>query len=99
VTPEPPITIYVAIGNDSGLSQTSWIKYHDAVAEELIRGGGRILADWYSLPTAHWTGCCFWVEIHAGIGDRLQETLTEIARAYGQPRITWAEVLATTSLR
>jgi hypothetical protein len=98
VTPEPPITVYVAIGNDSGLSQVQWIKYHDAVTEELIRGGGRILADWYSQPVAHWTGACFWVEIHAGATTRLHETLPEIARSFGQPRITWAEVLTTTYL-
>jgi hypothetical protein len=73
-------------------------QYHDKVAEELIRGGGRILADWYSLATAHWQGACFWVEIHAGVSGRLQETLAEIARGYGQPRISWTEDLATTSL-
>lgn len=99
MTPEPPITIYVALGNDSGLSQVQWVKYHDSVVEELIRGGGRVLADWYSQPVAHWQGACFCVEIHAGITDRLQETLTDLAHAYGQPRITWAEVLMTTSLR
>jgi hypothetical protein len=95
VTPEPPITVYVAIGNDTGLSQIQWIKYHDSVVEELIRGGGRVLADWYSQPVAHWQGACFWVEIHAGIADRLKETLPEVAHAYGQPRIAWSEVLKT----
>lgn len=99
MTPEPPITAYIAIGNDSGLTQLQWIKYHDAVTDELIRGGGVILANWYSPPIAHWIGAVFWVQIHAGITERLQQTLTEIARAYGQPRITWAEVVTTTLLR
>ena len=98
MTPEPPITVFVGLVNDGGLSQVQWIQYHDAINEELIRGGGRILTDTYSQPVAHWQGATFWVELHAGVTDRLKETLPEIARAYGQPRIAWSEVLATTYL-
>jgi hypothetical protein len=90
VTPEPPITVYIAIGNDTSLSPVQWAKYASMAIEEMVRAGGRVLADWYSLPNAHWQGQCFCVEIQPGIVDRLQETLTDVARGFGQPRITWA---------
>lgn len=99
MTPEPPINAFVMIGNDTSLSQIQWAKYHGMVVEELIRGGGRILADWYSQPTAQWQGICFWVEVQPGIVARLQETLCEIARGFGQPAIGWSETAATTYLR
>lgn len=92
MTPEPPVSVYIAIGNDTGLSPLQWATYSEKVTEEIIRGGGRILADWYSAPTAHWQGQCLWVEVAPGIVGRVQETLVDVARGFGQPRILWSEV-------
>jgi hypothetical protein len=93
-----PVTAYVSIGNDTGLSPLQWAKYSERVVEEIICAGGRIHADWYSLPNAHWQGQCFWIELQAGIVARLQEVLVEVARGYGDPRIMWAPTPAATYL-
>jgi hypothetical protein len=95
---EPPITAYVSIGNDTGLSPLQWAKYADQITEEIIRAGGRIHADWYSLPNAHWQGRVVWIELKEGIVARLQQVLVDVARGYGQPRIMWAETPTATYL-
>ena len=67
-TSEPPITVYVAIGNDGDrLSQGRWISYHDNVVEMITLSGTRIMADWYSSPLAGWQGHCFCIEVKVGV--------------------------------
>lgn len=96
---EPPITVYVTIGNDvDSLSQGRWVAYHDEVVEMITLAGARILADWYSAPLALWQGHCFCVEVKVGVIDRLMEELAKIARAFGQPGIAWAEAPKTAYL-
>lgn len=98
-TSEPPITVYVAIGNDAdSLSQGRWISYHDNVVEMIVLAGARILADWYSSPLAGWQGHCFCVEVKVGVVDRLKQELAGIARDFGQRAITWAEAPKTDHL-
>lgn len=95
-TSEPPITVYVAIGNDGDrLSQGRWISYHDNVVEMIALSGTRIMADWYSSPLAGWQGHCFCIEVKVGVIDRLQQELATIAQDFGQPAITWAEAPKT----
>lgn len=96
MTPEPPITIYVSIGNErDSLPQAHWIAYHDEVVEMITLAGARIMADWYSAPLATWQGACLCIEVKVGVIDRLQEELAKIARTYGQPAISWAEAPKT----
>lgn len=93
---EPPITVYVAIGNDAdSLSQARWISYHDNVVEMITLAGARIMADWYSAPLANWQGSVLCIEVKVGVVDRLQEELAKIAREFGQRAITWAEAPKT----
>lgn len=93
---EPPITVYVAIGNDAdSLSQARWIAYHDNVVEMITLAGARIMADWYSAPLANWQGTCFCIEVKVGVVERLMQELGKIAQDYGQPAITWAEAQKT----
>ena len=99
MTPEPPVSAFVMVGNDTALSQVQWARYHGLVVEELTRAGGRIMADWYSQPTAQWQGICFWVELAPGIVERLQQTLTEVARSFGQPAVGWSSITDTAYLR
>ncbi len=95
-TREPPITVYVAIGNEvDSLPQARWVAYHDEVVEMIVLSGTRIMADWHSAPLATWQGHCFCLEVKVGVVDRLMQELAKIAQAYGQPAITWAEAPKT----
>lgn len=98
-TREPPITVYVAIGNEvDSLPQPRWVAYHDEVVEMITLSGTRIMADWYSGPLATWQGHCFCIEVKVGVIVRLKEELANIARKFGQPAITWAEAPTTICL-
>jgi hypothetical protein len=98
VTPLPPVMVFVSVANDVSLSQNQWIQLHDQLEEELIRGGGRIIGDFASAPTARWQGFLWCIELPAGIVDRMQEVLSEVARAYGPPSLAWAEAPKTIRL-
>lgn len=96
MTPEPPITAYVAIGNHGdSLSQPRWIAYRDDVVKMIELAGGVVMADWYSAPLAAWQGACFCIEVKVGVVDRLMQELANIAQDFGQPAITWAEAPKT----
>lgn len=98
MTPEPPVVVYVSVGNDVSLSQNKWIQLHDDLEEEMIRGGGRIIGDFCSPPKSRWQGFLWCIEFPPGIIDRMQEILSEVARAYGPPTLAWAEVPKTMRL-
>lgn len=98
VTPLPPVVVYVSCSNDVSLSQNTWVQLHDQLVEELVRGGGRIIGDFYSAPTARWQGYLWCVELPPGIVDRMQEVLSVVARAYGPPTLAWAEAPKTIRL-
>lgn len=96
MTPEPPITAYVTLGNDNdSLSQARWIRFHDDVVEMITLSGARILGQWYSGPLAPWQGHCFCIEVRVGVVDRLTQELAKIAREYDQPALAWAEAPKT----
>lgn len=96
MTPEPPISVYVTIGNDSdSLSQAEWVRYYDAAGAVMVSGGATIQGEWHSGPLAHWQGHCYFVQLQPGIAPRMRERLAETAQDYGQPAICWAEVPVT----
>lgn len=99
MTPEPPITVYITIGNDvDSLPQARWVQYHGDVVEMIALSGARIMADWYSTALATWQGNCLCVEVKVGVVDRLMEELAKIAEEYGQPGLAWAEAPKTVRL-
>lgn len=88
------LTVYISIGNsDDKLSQAEWSTFHSAVDQVIRRGAHRVHGAWLSPSADPWQNACWCIEIESSIWLRGQ--LANLARAYEQDSIAWAEAPVT----
>lgn len=86
-------TIYVTIGNsDDKLSQADWCAFHSATDQLIRRAAHWVHGAWVSPSTNPWQNACWCVEIDET--DWLRGQLANLAKAYQQDSIAWAEAPA-----
>ncbi len=95
-------TVYVSIGNsDDKLSQSAWSGFHEEVEEVIQRAASAVHGSWVSPSTSQWQNACWCFEVTADpdldICKRrwLRNRLENLAKAYGQDSIAWAETPKT----
>lgn len=85
-------TVYVSVGNsDDKLTQARWSQFHEQVTGACRRRARRVYGDWLSLPNAPYQNACIAFAIHPGDTGVLKKELRDLAAAYGQESIAWAE--------
>ena len=91
MTDNPPLTIYVSIGNsDDKLTQDDWCHYCICVDTEIRMTVPTIHGEWYSKSAAPWQNMCICFEIPANQADALKQALRIIAAEHCQDSIAWA---------
>ncbi len=93
------ITVYVTIGNsDDKLSQAEWASFYAAVDGVIRRAAYRVHGAWVSPSTDPWQNACWCAEVFPGpvgnVSDApmwLRSQLANLAGAYGQDSVAWAE--------
>jgi hypothetical protein len=84
-------TVYVTIGNsDDKLTQSDWATFHGAVDNVIRRAAHRIHGAWVSPSTDPWQNACWCIELVEGV-VWLRGQLANLAKAYEQDSIAWAE--------
>ncbi len=96
------ITVYISIGNsDDKLTQADWAAFHTAVREAIRRAAHVVHGEWTSPSTDPWQNACWCIEVisdpdadynHAAW---LRGQLANLAKAYDQDSIAWAEAPKT----
>lgn len=94
------LTVYVSIGNsDDKLGQADWATFHSAVNGVIRRAAHRVHGAWVSPSTDPWQNACWCIEIDEAPGvfgtQWLRNQLANLAGAYGQDSIAWAETPKT----
>lgn len=94
-------TAYITIGNsDNKLTQAQWAEYVKLVyraVSEAVAGGAAVHFDGYSLSSSPWQNAAWALGLpdepraHARTVARLRSELGELAGAYNQDSIAWAE--------
>lgn len=91
-------TVYVSIGNsDDKLTQADWAAFHAAVDGVIRRAARQMHGAWVSPSTDPWQNACWCFEVVADPDPDycqarwLRGQLTNLAGAYGQDSIAWAE--------
>ena len=96
--------VYISIGNsDDKLSQGDWAGFHEAVNQVIRRAAHRMIGAWVSPSTDPWQNACWCIELdEAPVPDGFRPGaawlgghLTNLAKAYGQDSIAWAEAPTT----
>jgi len=93
------VIVYISIGNsDDKLPQADWAMFHSAVDGVIRRVGRRVHGAWVSPSTDPWQNACWCVELDEdAVGDAvwLRGQLANLAVAYQQDSIAWAEAPTT----
>lgn len=95
-------TVYITIGNsDDKLGQAEWASFYAAVDGVIRRVAHRVHGAWVSPSTDPWQNACWCAEVprgpFGGVDDApkwLRGQLANLASAYGQDSIAWAEAPA-----
>jgi hypothetical protein len=90
------ITAYVTVGNsDDKLTQVEWCHFHPAVDQVVRRAAQRVHGAWVSPSADPWQNACWCIEVDDSPGafgvQWLRGRLTNLAVAYQQDSIAWAE--------
>jgi hypothetical protein len=95
------VIVYISIGNsDDKMSQREWSEmYRDvdrAVRFQSIHAGvPEVHGAWVSEPSSPWQNACWCVALTDALAARLRRVLSQLAGAYGQDSIAWAEAPTT----
>lgn len=87
------LTVYVSIGNsDDKLSQAEWAAFHSAVGQVIRRVAHVVHGAWMSGSADPWQNACWCVVLVPGSDIAwLRGQLANLAKAYEQESIAWAE--------
>lgn len=94
------LTAYISIGNsDDKLPQAEWATFHAAVDGVIRRAAHRVHGAWLSPSADPWQNACWCIEIEDAPGflgtNWLRGQLANLAKAYEQDSIAWAEAPKT----
>lgn len=99
MTPEPPITVFVSIGNvQDRLVQRDWAEFHREVVLEMELAGAKFQGEWFSGPVALWQTAAWCIDIQPGIADRLKGQLGAVGAKFGTGMVAWSEVASAVIL-
>lgn len=90
-------TVYVSIGNsDDKLTQQEWARFVSSVSIT-IRSTREVVVhgQWLSEPASAWQNACWCFEVREDLKWSLTEALRDVAKAFRQDSIAWAEVRHT----
>lgn len=91
--------VYISIGNsDDKLGQAEWAVFHAEVAAVIRRAAHRMIGAWVSPSTDPWQNACWCIEIAESMAAWLGNRLENLALAYKQDSIAWAEAPTTVFL-
>jgi hypothetical protein len=90
------VTVYASIGNsDDKLSQARWSAYHERF-EDVIRDRAKtVYGDWLSLPNSGWQNACVAFGVDPAEVPFLKSELRDLAAAFDQDAVAWAEAPVT----
>lgn len=97
------LTVYVSIGNsDDKLPQADWASFHTGVDAVIRRAAHQVHGAWVSPSTDPWQNACWCIVLdpnaymdRAEDIDWLRVQLANLAKAYDQDSIAWAEAPTT----
>lgn len=91
-------TVYVSIGNsDDKLTQARWSIFVADVRRVIQRHAAQLHGAWFSEPDAPWQNACWCFDAPADAVDveHMKYLLGDLAEAYEQDSIAWAECPVT----
>lgn len=96
------MVVYVSIGNsDDKLTQGDWATFYSAVGDVIDRTARVVHGAWVSVSTDPWQNACWCFEVASDPDpdyDKarwLRGQLANLAKAYEQDSIAWAQVSST----
>jgi hypothetical protein len=94
------LTAFIMIGNsDDKLTQLRWHQFYVetnmAIRRSVEADRGAVHGAWVSEPASAWQNACWCVEISPDSAELLKFKLGELAGAFGQDSIAWAEAKPT----
>jgi hypothetical protein len=88
--------VYISIGNsDDKLPQKDWAAFVQDVHDTITDGTLKIHGQWFSAPTSAYQNACWCAEVHDPDAWSLKTGLADLAVAYMQDSIAWAEAPTT----
>lgn len=91
-------TVYISIGNsDNKLDHYRWRRLYDTVDELIRLHAARIHGKWHSIPPSEYVNACWCIEAidYVDTIERFKQRLREVAGAFDQDSISWAEAKTT----
>jgi hypothetical protein len=96
------VIVYISIGNsDDKLTQNEWAHFVEEVSQDIRGVATAIHGAWLSHASDPWQNACWCADI-GGPDSRvpwLRKRLAELAAAYRQDSITWAETPSVDFIR
>ena len=91
------LTVYISIGNsDDKLPQVDWATFRREADAAIRRVAHRVHGAWVSPSTDAWQNACWCVVLVPGSDVTwLRGQLANLAKAYQQDSVAWAEVPET----
>jgi hypothetical protein len=87
------VDVYVSVGNsDDKLTQARWFRFHEQVTSACRQLARRIYGDWQSPAVSPFQNACIAFGIEPADIPALKLELADLAGAWGQDAIAWAEV-------